>query len=283
MSTLAINDHMPSRSTALSLSGLVAEMRAAEPRFMALAIILVVAMLPTGLAALLDTRSLDGIELWGKALKFEVALAVYLFTLAFFARYVPVPVANARWYRVYSGSVVVAIVMEMAWIGGAAGLGTTSHFNTTVIGLYPLMGLAAVLLTSATAVQAVLIARNPTTGLKPALKDAIVLGLALTLPLTLLTAGTLSQMGSHFIGGSGAVQGVVPFMGWAGDRGDLRVAHFFASHALHFLPGFALVSAALFGGGNKKPLVLFTVLFVAFVALVFAQALAGQPFLAGWI
>ena len=149
MSTLAINDHMPARSTASSLSGLVAEMRAAEPRFMALAIILVLAMLPTGFAALMDTRSFDGIELWEKPLKFEVALAVYLFTLAFFARYVPVSVANARWYRIYSGSVVVAIVVEMVWIGGAAGLGTTSHFNTTPsVGLYPLMGVAAVLLTS---------------------------------------------------------------------------------------------------------------------------------------
>lgn len=280
MSTLAINDHMPARSTASSLSGLVGEMRAAEPRFMALAIILVLAMLPTGFAALMDTRSFDGIELWEKPLKFEVALAVYLFTLAFFARYVPVSVANARWYRIYSGSVVVAIVMEMAWISGAAGLGTTSHFNTTVVGLYPLMGVAAVLLTSPTAVQAVLIARNPATSLKPALKDAVVLGLGLTFPLTLLTAGTLAQMGSHFIGGSGAVQGVIPFMGWAGDRGDLRVAHFFATHALHAIPLAGLAIAAIPGRHTRVAVWLAALGYGAFVVAIFLQALAGRPFIA---
>jgi hypothetical protein len=282
MSTLAINDHRPARSTASSLSGVIAEMRDAEPRFMALAIIMVLAVLPTGLAVAMDARSIDGIELWGKALKFEVALAVYLFTLAFFARYMPVSVANARWYRIYSGSVVVAIVMEMAWIGGAAGLGTTSHFNTTPVGavIYPLMGLAAVLLTSPTAVQAILIARNPATGLKPVLKDAVVLGLALTFPLTLLTAGTMAQMGSHFVGGSGAVLGAIPFMGWATDRGDLRVAHFFATHALHAIPLAGLAIAAIGGRQSRVAVWLAALCYGAFVVAIFLQAMAGRPFLA---
>lgn len=283
MSMFAINDQLPARSTPFSLPGLVAEMRAAEPRFMALAIVLLVAMLPTGLAVAMDARSIDGVELWGKALKFEVALAVYLVTLAFFARYVPASVANARWYRIYSGSVVLAIVAELLWIGGAAGLGTTSHFNTTPIGavIYPVMGLAAVLLTSPTAVQAILIARNPSSGLTPILKDAIVLGLGLTLPLTLLTAGTMAQMGSHYIGGSGALQGVFPAIGWATDRGDLRVAHFFATHALHAMPLAGLIIAAMPNRHSRVAVWLAALGYSVFVVAIFLQALAGRPFI-GW-
>ena len=141
------------------------------------------------------------------------------------------------------------------------------------------MGLGAVLLTSATSVYAFQIARNPSTGLAPALKDAIVIGLALVLPLTLVTAGTMSALGGHFVGGSGSDAGGLPLMGWSRDGGDLRVAHFFATHAMHFIPAFGLVSAAVFGPANRVPIWLFAAAFVAFVGFLFVQALMGQPFL----
>ena len=176
---------------------------------------------------------------------------------------------------------VGAIVAEMIWIGGAAALGTASHFNQTPFGIviYPLMGLGAVFLTSATSVYAIQIARNPSTGLAPALNDAIVIGLALVLPLTLATAGTMSALGGHFVGGSGSDAGGLPLMGWSRDGGDLRVAHFFATHAMHFIPAFGLVSTAVFGPANRVPIWLFAVAFVAFVCLLFVQALMGQPFM----
>ena len=145
--------------------------------------------------------------------------------------------------------------------------------------IYPLMGIAATLLTTTTTIYAVQIARNPNTGLSPAVKEALVLGLALVLPLTLVTAGTMSGMGTHFIGGSGDDATGMPIMGWSRDGGDLRVAHFFATHALHFIPAFGLVSAVLFGGSRRALVRIFAALFVAFVVLLFAQALSGRPFI----
>lgn len=99
------------------------------------------------------------------------------------------------------------------------------------------------------------------------------------LPLTLITAGTMSGLGGHFVGGSGSDAGGLPFMGWSREVGDLRVAHFFATHALHFIPVFGLVSASLFGDERRLPLRLFVVAFAAFVLFTFVQALAGRPFL----
>ena len=111
------------------------------------------------------------------------------------------------------------------------------------------------------------------------MSDAIVIGLALVLPLTLVTAGTMSGLGGHSVGGSGSDAGGLPLMGWVRDGGDLRVAHFFATHAMHFIPAFGLVSTVVFGPANRVPIWLFAAAFVAFVGFLFVQALMGQPFL----
>lgn len=258
-------------------------LRLSEPRFFGAAILMLVAIAPTAFASLVDQRSFLGIDVWVKPLKFEAALAVYLLTLAFFARFLPAGVGERRRYRLYSWVVVLAIVAEMVWIGGAALLATASHFNRGPIGniLYSIMGLGAVILTTPPAVYAWLVARNPATGLSPVVREALIVGLALTLPLTLVTAGTMASMEGHAVGGSGLDTGGFPLMGWVRDGGDLRVAHFFATHSLHFIPLFGLLSLALFGPANRWPVRLFATAFVGFVAWTFVEALNGRPFLPG--
>ena len=260
---------------------LLAAFRAAEPRLFDLGVVLLLAMLPTGFAGLVDPRTLLGVDIWDKPLKFEFALAVYLLTLVLFARLLPAGTTRTRWYRLYSSAAIVAIVLEMAWIAGASAVGAASHFNTSPLGqvIYPLMGALAALLTSLSAVYAWQIARNPATGLSPAVKESIVLGLALVLPLTLVSAGTMSAMGGHWVGGASSDAAGLTVIGWARDGGDLRVAHFFATHAMHFIPAFGLVSAGLFGRENRRPVKVFAALFVAFVTYTFVEALSGRPFL----
>lgn len=260
----------------------LASVRAAEPRLFALALILIAAMAPTLFAMGVDDRTLLGANVWMKPFKFELSLAVYLMTLSAFALLLPAGTTERRWYRVYIGVVIAAIVAEMIWIGGAAAMGMPSHFNATPAGtvIYRVMGLLATLLTSVTAVYAVLIAQNTRTGISPALKEAVVLGLALTLPLTLMTAGTMAGMQGHTVGGSGTPAVGIAMFGWARDAGDLRVAHFFATHAMHFLPALGLVAVAFFGGRARLVVRIGALGFVAFVAWTFAEALAGRPFLA---
>lgn len=254
--------------------------RQAEPRFFGLALTMLLAMAPTGFAALVDQRQFLGIDVWVKPLKFEFALFVYFGTLALFALFLPAGTTGKAWYRRFADAVTLAALVEMIWIGGASALGTASHFNTSPLGavVYPLMGIAATLITTASTVYAVQIARNPDTGLSPAVKEALVLGLALVLPLTLVTAGTMSGMGTHGIGGAADAAGL-PLMGWSRDGGDLRVAHFFATHAMHFVPAFGLVSAVVFGRTNRGPVRAFAMLFVAFVVFLFVQGLMGLPFI----
>jgi hypothetical protein len=252
----------------------------AEPVFAAAGLLIGLSLVVTLAAMAIDARLFQGESVWVKPVKFQVALALYLLTLAFFARWLPVGMVARRSYRIYAGVVVFAIVAELAWIVGAAMYGTGSHFNigTPVMArLYSLMGLFAVILTSASLVYGIAIWRNRATGLPPALHLAIALGLVLTFALTLPVAATLANMPGHFVGTpvSGAH---VPLMGWSREVGDLRAAQFFATHPMQFLPLAGLVAAALLPARTGRLAVWgAAALYVAFVAWAFTGALAGQP------
>ena len=261
---------------------LLARLTADSPRYLPLAIVLVLAMVPLLGALALDERLFQGIPVWIKPLKFHLSLAVYLLTLAWFARFASPEVRHHPAWRWHERAVVVAVALELLWIGGAAALGIGSHFNTStrLMGaVYSFMGAAAILLTSASATLAWAIHRHPAGQLSPAVRSGLVWGLGLTLPLTLVTAGTLSGMGSHWVGGVASDAGGLALMGWARDGGDLRVSHFFATHAMHVVPLAALACARLFGGQALWPVRLAALAYTAFVAGTFVQALMGRPFL----
>jgi hypothetical protein len=252
-----------------------------DPLFAATGLLMLALMAPTVFAFLVEARVLDGDNLWLKPLKFQLSLALYLITLAFFARFIPATILEARRMRIYAVVVVGAIVLEMAWLMLAAGQGVPSHFNETTpfwTNAYRLMGVLAVTLASASLVYGWMIHRNEATGLSPAIKASIVHGLVLTFVLTVMAAGFMAVSGGRHVGVEVAAPAKLAVMGWARAGGDLRVAHFFATHAMQFIPAFGVVSAALFGRDNIVPIRIFSVLFSVFTVAVLAQALAGRPF-----
>ena len=279
---------MPGRETAAAAvpgsTFSLAVLQQTAPRYTQLGILLLLAMVPVAGAAILDDRLFQGVNVWLKPLKFLFALSVFLLTLAWFARFADPAVTRRRWWAWHERAVVLAVIAEMIWIGGAAAFGTASHFNTTspiMSFIYPFMGAAAILLTSATSTLAYAIYRNKDLDIAPVIKSGLVWGLALTLPLTMITAGTMSSMNSHWVGGVASDANGLMIMGWARDGGDLRIAHFFATHAMHFIPLVGLVSAFLVGREARWPVLAASLLFTGFVVFVFVQALMGQPFLPG--
>ncbi len=250
------------------------------PELAALALFLALASVPLLVALTLDPRLFQGESVWIKPLKFHAALVIYAGTLAFYARWLPRSWQESRSWRLYLGVVAACVLGEILWIGAAAAMGTASHFNQTGVWgvLYGVMGLMAVMLTSPSLAFAVAIARNPSTGLDPALRLSLVLGLGLTFVLTLVTAGTMASGAGHHVGipVTGARLAV---MGWSREVGDLRAAHFFATHALHGVPLAGLAALALPAGWRGRAVWAAALLFSAFVLAVFVQALAGRPFL----
>ncbi len=254
-----------------------------DPLFAGAAVILALAMVPTCLAWAIDPRLVGGVAVWSKPLKFEAALAVYLGTLAWFARWLPPGFAARRGYRVFTRVVVVAVALEMAWLVGAAAAGVPSHFNVAtpaMAAIYGAMGVFAVLLTSAAAVQGVAILRARGGGGDPALRLGIGLGLVLTFALTLPVAGYLSGVGGHLVGVEAAGARRLALLGWAREGGDLRVAHFLATHAMHALPLAGWIAGRLFAPAPARAAILAAAAgYAALVGGTFLQALAGRPFL----
>lgn len=251
------------------------------PGFAALTVMMALAMLPLLAAHLLDPRQFGGEGVWVKPLKFHLALVLFVGTLAVYARWLPAGLTETPGWRLFAAAVIGSAVAELAWIGGAAAMGVASHFNTAPVwaAIYPLMGIVATLLTSAALVMGVAIARNGATGLPPALHLALWLGLVLTFVLTMAVVTRLAGGTGHHIGVP--VSGVrVPLMGWSREVGDLRVAHFFATHALHALPLAGLVAVRLLPDPAARLAVIGAALaYAGLVVATFLQALAGRPFL----
>lgn len=250
------------------------------PALTVLSVMLILALMPLYAAMALDLREFHGESPWLKPVKFHFALSIYAITLAFFARYMPATTRTSRSWRWFTASVVFAILAECAWLSAAAMQNTASHFNTDIpffTMIYSVMGGFAVLLTSASLVMGISIWRNPATGLNPPVKLSIALGLILTFLLTVITAGYLSSAGGHFVG-TPVTGATLPILGWSREVGDLRVAHFLSTHALHGLPLWGLAAARM--GDVRGALTLVwagAAGYALLVAAVFLQALQGLP------
>jgi hypothetical protein len=264
--------------TALALSPprtlVLARLMHDDPRFARGALLLLLMVLPLSAALVFDVRLFQGESPWIKPLKFALSLTMYLGTLAWAARYLPNRVRDARWFRVYQWLVLGCIAAEMLWIGGAALFATGSHFNVAspaMSTLYGLMGVAAVTLTSAAAFYGALIWRHsdaPETSM-------IGLSFIATFVATVIVAGYMSSTLGHHVAvpETGAR---LPIVGWSAEVGDLRVAHFLATHIMQIVPlaWFMLATIRTPPRGTGAAL---TLLCLALVAATFTQALQGLP------
>lgn len=229
----------------------------------------------------LDPRLFQGESVWLKPVKFQIALVIYTLTLAWFARWLPPGFLARPAVRLWLRFAAWAVLAEMVWIGGAAMFATASHYNPAglMAVIYPVMGLIALQLTSVSLVFGLAMARDPAPVLPPALHLSVWLGLVLTFALTAVAAFTLSALPGHHVG-TPTTGATVPFMGWSREVGDLRVAHFLATHALHALPVVGLVAGWLWPGrGGLRAVRAAGGLYAVLTLATLAQALAGLPLL----
>ena len=251
-----------------------------------MAMLLMAAM--TLILAWLDPRVFQGVSTWAKPLKFQLSTGVYLLTLAWFMAWLPDDKRRTRLGRYVVWSAVGAGIFEVAYITWQGAFGMASHYNRTstfYASMYTLMGLGAVILTTASLALAVLIARSPAYALPRAIKHAVVLGLVLTFVLgTGFGAYLGAQRAGHWVGGPLTDAGGLPLFNWSRSGGDLRVAHFFGIHAMHFVPAVAALAAAarLPGAKHIASAWLLAAAFSALTVWTFVQAARGQPFLSSW-
>ncbi len=271
------------RTEALPGQTLARMKEAAPPLFWVGFVLLAISCLTLPLT-LVDARLYQGVSVWFKPWKFQVSVGVYLLTLALFMTWLPAALLRIRSARYVVWVAVASGLFEIAYITWQAAFGLGSHFNLTTplsTVMYSLMGAGAVLLTSASLVLGILIARCADYRLPGALKLSIVLGLLITFVLgTSFGAYLSSQPTGNLVGGQLSQAGGLFLFNWSRISGDYRVAHFFGIHAMHFIPLFGLV---LVGLRTPPPLARtavwgFSALFSVLCTWTFIQARMGQPF-----
>jgi len=226
---------------------------------------------------LVDDRVITGAPAWMKPAKFGVSIVVYLLTLRWVLSHVQ---GHRRLVGLISGVVIVALVVELAVIGG-------SHFNaaTDLDGaLFSLMGMMISLVFLATLAAGVLVLRRRglDAGLAAGLRWGIGVSLVGMAQAGLMIANTgSSPTGGHTVGAADGGPGM-PLTGWSLAHGDLRIGHFVGLHAMQLLPLLAWVLATRTGLGERSRARLVRVAGAAtlgVVALLSWQALRGQALL----
>ena len=275
--------HGTARRDGRALSDIAGETIRRQRVLAAAGMLILAAMAPTLFAYLVETRTLYGINVWIKPLKFEASIALFFLTLAWFWGYLSPRLRAARAVRAMAVVVAACGVFEIVYIAIQAGRGVGSHFNTATQlegMLFNLMGIGAVLMTAGTLALAVLIASSGAGVLSSVFRRSVIVGLILTFVLGTGAGIVIAVNGGHWVGGgAGSDVGGLPIFGWARDGGDLRVAHFFGIHAMQILPVFALLAERLAPQRAGVALAVFALGLTGLTIATLLQGLAGRPFL----
>jgi hypothetical protein len=245
---------------------------------------LTIVMIPTFIAYLIDPRMLNGATLWWKPFHFQMSLALHLLTLFLLFPLLQPVWRDSRLIRWITLVTACSATLEMLYITFQAARGTSSHFNyaTPMEGFaYGLMGIGAVVLVTGSAVVGFVILWRAKPDVGPALKFGTAWGLILGSLSTLIVAGYMGgQIATgHLVGGPQSDAFGLPFLGWATRGGDLRVPHFFATHAMQVLPIAGLIADRIGFGGIRWLMPAGTAVYFALVFGLFAQARMGLPIL----
>ena len=241
---------------------------------------------------LVDPRTLLGVNVWEKPLKFAISTAIYAVTWAWLIGQLE------RFRRVawWAGTVIAGLLaIELVIITGAAVAGITSHFNVSTplaAVLWSVMAASISTLWVATFVVSVILFRNSlgdrarSLAIRAGALIALV-GMGLAFLMTGPTAQQLDDWqgiaGAHTVGVADGGPGL-PLLGWSTVAGDLRIPHFVGMHALQLIP-LALILIEL---ASRRVAVLRSVdvryrlvaiisaTYVAVLAVLTWQALRGQ-------
>lgn len=239
-----------------------------------------VGLLVFGLIGLMfDRRTILGLNPWIKPLKFDLSVIVFVLTMAWMLSLLK----RFRRTRIWvAWGIGVSMIIENSVISMQSFRGVRSHMNVSSLfdGMaFATMGIFIALSTLLVALVLLLYCL-PKTGLPPALAWGIRLGLLTLLAGSVEGVLMISVVGAHTVGAPDGGAGL-PFVNWSQKHGDLRVAHFFALHALQALPfaGWAISRAGWRSGRQIASIFGVFAGYAGGVWVLFAQAMAGRPVL----
>lgn len=255
----------PRASVLAVLHGTLREALARQRALTLFALAMGLAMLPVLLMLGLDERTLRGVNVWVKPLKFLASTGLFALTTAWFVGLLPPQRRRDGVVRVVAATIIAMALFENGYIVWQAALGEASHYNFADrfhIAMYQAMGAGAVLMTLTQPLLAWHIVRHARADLDPLWRSAVVVALGLTF---VLGAGAGALLGPIQPPAGSAL----PLFGWHAS-GDLRPAHFIGLHAQQLLP---LAALALMRLPRQRATRIFAAV-VAVYLLAWAVALA---------
>ena len=274
-----------------------------QQRFLLIVTLLHVGLIPiVALLFFLNPVEITGVDGWVKPLKFAISGAIYAVSIAWIATLLP---TTSRWYKLASGTIAVALIVETALITLQVVRGTTSHYNISTpldTTIYSLMATFISMLATANIICLFVVVRQKT--IPSLIRAACSWGLAIAfvgmIAGVLMTSVNVSpsqlhtmqvdkqapaNYGAHNVGVDDGSPGL-PLLGWSTVGGDLRVGHFVGLHGLQLLPLLAVVlmSGRIFGRQShtqhQQFVHLVGVAYTALTALLIWQAWRGQSLIA---
>ncbi|UZO80505.1 hypothetical protein NBT05_16335 [Aquimarina sp. ERC-38] len=227
------------------------------------------------LAIFVDDRTLTGVNVWIKPLKFAVSGAVYIFTVGYFSIFYPF---SNKWRNLLLYTVAFTLLLEYLIILFQAGRGVQSHYNIS----NPLDGLLFASMGILIAINVLIMFYFLLETIRLRMKVATVVQLAIGFGWLIILVGSwvggqmISQM-AHNVGVVDGGEGIA-ILNWSTVAGDIRIAHFFGVHGLQIIPLFAvwLRSISIKKSRNQLILVLlFALLYAIWLGWVFYRAKQG--------
>jgi hypothetical protein len=232
------------------------------------------------MAAPWDQRQIVGLNPWVKPMKFAASIAIYVWTIGWFLRYLP---GLTRLKRIVRYGVPAVMFSEIALITLQAARGVRSHFNTDTATdgfIFNLMGLL-ILVNTFFAIALFIQFLWQEVALPPAYLTGIRLGFALFIFGSLEGVVMALNMG-HSVGVADGGPGL-PVLNWSSQGGDLRAAHAVGLHALQVLP-LAGYGVSRWLKTSPRLMQVAVVMLAGFLYLglfswLFREAIAGRPLL----
>src|SRR5687768_3485974 len=132
---------------------LLAELAARQSLLTFYGLSLLIIALPLLGLQLVDPRTIGGVSVWVKPVKFLASVAIFALPAAWFFGYIRPERRRALLPRMAVAMIVGGASFELVWITWQASQGLASHFNNDTLFynlMYALMGLFAVILVGST-------------------------------------------------------------------------------------------------------------------------------------
>jgi hypothetical protein len=244
-----------------------------------------VVLLALSVAALpFDHRRILGLNPWVKPIKFEISVIVFLLSMGALLSRLGRLGAWPRARQWMAWGFGVAMIVENTIIAMQSLRGVRSHMNIATLFDGVAFGVMGVFIAFNTVLVAVLLVLylRTRTGLPMAVGWGIGLGLAVMLAGSFEGVFMIARYWGHTVGAKDGGPGLA-FVNWSTQHGDMRVAHFFALHALQafVLAGWGMSRMPVKAWMQTAATVGFAVVYSGVVWGLFEQAVRGEAFWTG--